>query len=400
MEQVKKFNLALNSIIFQIIVFSIFVILISFLIYPKIQWFENEKSDIGTKIDKYEEVRNKWISYEDFQELNEANQDSQYTANLIKKIDKEFYEKNFINNGKIDYTSFYNKKVTEINNLKNNSEIKSFQDKFWNILPIYVETNTKNENWVITDLTLATYIESILHTFSLNPWSKKIELWNFELVETYKAEEENFLDSSIFYFPYKLTVEWYKSDILDFLLFLENVWTVKTDTNWQIQLNSDTVINKTLDWYENWNILNNELIDIVSISTSDNLDSKVWSKLDNESYVDYIKRTQWNDEISLDIELRFYLKGMPNYKVLEYITKVSDKYEKIKNEYESAKADYENKKTTITNEQKKKIDDWLKILNELWPTILKIKKEKTDLEKVYTDIINIDKNLDYINSNL
>ncbi len=395
-EQTKKNSYIITWFIFSFTILIVFLISLAFVLYPKFNEIKEQKIDTKSKIDNYERLKKKWITFAEFNELKRWYKTNVYNTSLLKNIDESFFNTNFINNNSWeDFNNFFTKKIIEINKKENNENIKKIKESYNKILPTYVEDNYENEEWVMTDFKFVTYIESILYTFNLDIPNKNINVWNLNVLSDYGDGTEPPLDTTIFYIPYKFDITWKKSDVLDFVYFLENVGSININLEWNVEVQEDNFIKKSLLWFDNWNIFENQIIDIEKIQITDNIDSWFETKTKTENLMDFIKRTQWNDKITIKLDVRFYVKGVPNYKILESIEKLNERYVALKEEYSKLK----NNKD-ITQEEKLILNKWLAYLKELDSTIITLKKEKTDLNNTYKKVLEVNKSLDILQNTL
>jgi len=378
--------------IFSIFVMVVFVSILVFLLYPKIKEISWLKIDTKTQVDNYERLKKKWITLDEFIWLKRSYKADLYNTFLLQKVDKSFFSTYFTNNKSWeDFNTFFNKKIKEIDKLQNDEKFKNIQESYKYILPTYVEDNYGKEEGLMTDFKFATYIESILYTFNLDMNNKSLNVWNLKILPGYGNDNITPLDTTIFYIPYDFDINWKKSDILDFVYFLENVGSIRENEDGTIDIIDDNFIKKSLLGFDNWKIFKNQIIDVENFEIKGYINSWLQDKTKNENLIDYIKRTQWNEMINIKINVRFYVKWVPNYKIMQSIEQLDVRYKAIKDEYSKLKNDKD------TNEDKKKgLDKGLAYLKELDATIMNIKTEKTDLNKTYKKVIEVNKLLDIL----
>lgn len=374
-----------------IVFFVTFLLLIFLKIYPDIVLIEWEKKEVSKMVEEYKSIKSNWITFDDFKSIRSQWWINLYLQNILNEVDYKFYNSYFINDKWWDFDSFFIKKVEEINSKKEWVAYKNSVDTYKKLLPSYVEVADTNEIWIMTDFKFVTYLESLLHSFNLESKDKSITLWNLNILPDYNANlwTSSWLDTTIFYIPYTFDIEWRKKDIIDFIYFLENVWSINYDDDtWKIEVNKDNFINKSLAWTTSSNILENPVVDIESITFPEYIDS--WLYWANEiDFKNYIKNTQWDELFSTIINVRFYVKWLPNYKILESITKLIERYN-------SLKSDFTNSKKKLWNTINPNIDKGLKFLQELEPTIKNLKNPKIDLNSAYKQVIETNKLLDII----
>ncbi len=371
------------------ILFLIFFIVIIFVsIYPSIKELESEKEKLWVLVNNYQDIKSRWITYDDFNELKTEKSLTLYLQNILNEIDDKFFVWNFENTKWWDYASFIEKKTAEINSKINSDDYKNSVDLYKKVLPAYVEVGEKDDVWIMTDFKFVNYLEIITRTFNLSTKNKSVTVWNLSILADYDSSntKNSWLDTTIFYIPYDFDVSWTKKDIIDFIYFLENVWSIKYSIDSKkIEMYKDNFLNKKLLWFNSSDILENPIVDIQSINFSDYIDSNP-SIVDYNDFKTYIKTTQWDERIDTKISVRFYVKWLPNHKIEEAIKNLADKYEKTKQTYIKAKKDW----LWDLN----KIEKWLKYLQELDLTIKNIKSAKKDLNNVYKQVIELNKILD------
>lgn len=191
----------------------------------------------------------------------------------------------------------------------------------------------------MTDLWFINYVERILKTFSIKTTSK-IWLWNITPLDS-KNKNNKDLSSEIFYSDLNLDLTGRKSDILEFLYFINNVWSIEIQNNKNIQdiaFYKDNFLNKVLAWDKkdiNYNIYKNPIIDIQNINLNKYIDDS-GSLIRKEA----LTTTQWliafikelpsaNEEFNVELTLRFYFRGYPNYKIENYAQSIVNKYEEL-----------------------------------------------------------------------
>ncbi len=394
-EKSKRPKFIVTGFIFSLWIILFLLITLIFFILPKLKEISNEKEDVKNKIQSIKNVSIKGLSYSEFNSMKGTVQNNAYLMSLLKKTDEQFYNLNFVNNKQWeDYNSFISKKTNEINKSEKDISYKEIKESYKSILPTYVENNYENEEWVMTDLKFITYIESILYTFNLEMANKNLTIWNLNLLPDYNNEKGSPLDTTIFYIPYTFDITWKKSNILDFIYFLENVWSIKITDDAKIEVFEDNFINKSLNWFDEWNILRNEIIDIEKIEISDYIDSWLETK-GNENLITFIKRTQWNEKVAIKIDVRFYVKWLPNYKIQESIDKLVARFDGLKKDFEKAKNDKK-----LSADEKVTITRGIWYLKELEITINEIKKDKNDLNNVYKKTLDVNKLLDLLQNTL
>lgn len=391
-----KFVIAWSVLTLTIMI--MFALIFLLYIYPNIEEIQNEKNEVKGIVDNYENIKLKWISYEDFraQKLSWSKLKDLYLQNILKEVDINFYKNNFENAWKENFDTFMTNKQKEINEKKNNPDFINSLELNKKILPSYTESYNQDDSWIMTDFKFITYVESILHTFNLEPSDKGIWIWDLNLLPKYNitSETKSWLESNIYYIPYTFNITWLKKDVVDFIYFLENVWSVTLLDNQWIKVGNDSFINKSLDWFWWNNILENPIIDIQSIDFPKYFNSL--STVNNDSnFLEFLKKTQWNEKISVMIDVRFYVKWLPEYKVKESVMTLSSSYDSLLQDYTNLMT--KNKQSwTIPSEDLVNVEKWLKYLQELGDKIKELKADTWDINIVYSKVIEYNKILSII----
>lgn len=246
---------------------------------------------------------------------------------ILSEMTDELYNKTLKNTKEADYQTFIKKKLDSYKEDKNSEEILDMTSK---ILPLYDKSIW--EKGQITEFEFINYVESIIATFNLR-YKNSIWINNLSYLEEYKlTNSDNSFDKWISQIPIELDIVWNKSSILDFLYFIENVWKVELSESGEIIINVPennelfNFRNKKLekDRYkqtENYNIFDNQIIDVESIEFKDSIDWKYSSPTITENgneFLKYIKETQEKERFEVKIKINFYVKWLPKYKVDEF----------------------------------------------------------------------------------
>lgn len=366
-------NIVIQWFIFNIILLIIFWFVLLQYIYPEYLDIENKKNDLVDKNKIYKNLEIKGIDYKKFKDLNSkygkdflAN--NIYLKNILKEFDESTFDSEFkieskwlflkkckvINNWDIctdklkkyltnskNYDLFLDNKKKDINEKKIKFEKNWINEKISKIVPYYTEDSSIDNN-SLTDFKFINYLENLLDKFNL---TYKNQIWISDLVleESFnwsidkKKIDNNWLDSKIYYFPLKLQLYGAKRDIVNFIYYIQNVWRINF-INWNISVYSE--VSKMWNnhsfsdmqdyFYPNKDFYNNLFFDIKKISISEYIDSSD-DPASKEYLIDnnlwwFIKDTQWSEKLKIDLDLRFYVKWMPVYKMKNFISKVEKKY--------------------------------------------------------------------------
>lgn len=404
-----------NSIIINFSMFFVLflIILIYFVIFllPDINSLEKEKEEVLEQYNLKLDIEKKWINFNEFKNVYTSNKELQtnYLDTLIKSIDEDFYNKNLQNNdNSIDFNKFIENKTIELNSTENIEKIENQKESILKILPKYSEilTNT-DEKWYLTDFKFINYIESIIGSFNLTH-NNSIGISNIINTDNSIIDKKNtdsWFASNIYYISLNLELEWTKSNILDFLYFVENVWKIEIDNN-KLLVNknyfplSKNNIKKVLKWdlyTRDYNIFENQIIDIEKITFSEYIDSSNTFRKDL-SLFDFLNKTQANELIKINTELNFYVKWIPTNEIKETINIIFRKFNTLKSDI--------NKKLNnkdlrlIDNINLSKYNETIKSLEKEFLEINKDKNKDELLDKIYKRSKDIERVIDQINNNI
>ncbi len=364
-----------SRIIFWNIFSLLFVIWFSLVIVihiiPQIDEIELLKSETLQLSKNLKAYEKEWIPLENLKTTIAENKkdlniklDDSYVNSLLSEISQDFYDKNLKNKTDSSYNKFIEDKLEKFKDSSTNEEKIKLISK---ILPYYSDTLKEEDG--LTDFQFINYIESIIYTFGLSYnnaiWIKEIkQLDNYWLTKT-----DSLLDKWIYEIPVELNITWSKSSIIDFLYYIENVWKLSVnEKNNELIINKEDPLNrwlfsefrtKRLDWqrWKSWeyNIFNNQIIDIANIQMSKYIDSSdTWIDYswveDKQKFLKYIKSTQNKEIFEVKIKLNFYVKWLPKYKIENFISAFNTKLSKLTNETNLLLW-----KTSITSTEKQKL---------------------------------------------
>lgn len=349
-----------------IIYFSFYFILIlallSYFVFGLIPWIseiEAKKSETNETYNQLTKIENKWLSFDEFKQVSSASTLNTYSKELISSLDKDFYNKYFINSTQAKYIDFINEQNKKITQWENYEEFLNKSSEISNILPIYTEVNMWETNEYLSDFEFTHYIESILKTFNLE-YNNEIGVSELVLVEEFSnSQQKSKLDTNIFYVPVTLDLEWVKSDILNFLYFIEHVWNTsilddqivilnqsddKFLYRWWVVTNNNKVILDGANTFSRsqYNIFQNQFVDFQSVEFNDFIDDERKRVSQSQDLIYRIKNDQANDKYGVRVELRFYVKWVQNLKIINQLNNYLAYYQATKKLFANLKA----KKTT------------------------------------------------------
>lgn len=324
-------NWIITTFIFFILLLVWLAVFVFKIILPSIADINNKKIKTKELYTSIQKVTSEWIELSDFKKIANNINWWVYIKEVVNNLEWNFFRKNFYNSWKNNYEIFIKNKKSEINSKENLAIRDILNKKIFKILPSYSENFIGVDEEYLTDYKFINYVESIIETFNLERksgfiWINKVVLLDEFSLKKEKNKKNQILENNIFYIPLKFILNWTKEDIVNFLYYIENVWNVSIlNDNIEVE-NNDLLIKQRnkiiLEWDNNtksYNIYEHQLISIDKIEMDDYIDSyyvlrKEWVKLG-----DFIKSTQWNEKIDIEITLNFYIKGLKSYKVEEII---------------------------------------------------------------------------------
>ena len=307
----------IQAFFFNIVLLFVIIVLVLTYFWPSFQQMQDEKQNLISNHKNFVSTQKQGISLSDFQSLTKGSDFTLYLKEVIKSTWKDFYDRNFINNNsESNFKAFIEEKRQDVEKQQKASILEERNETVNKILPAYV-TDT-SEEW-ITDFEFINYVESLLYSFNLvskdSIWVGKIE----KVDDVYQSKKNN-LDSNIFYIPLSLEITGQKSDIIDFIHYLENVWSIDL-REWEIDTYSDDKIWKNIFWETSEkNIYRNQFSDIEMISMQTYIDSS--SDPVRWTFTDFIQSTQKRQKFSVEMDLRFYVQWLPDYKIENYIKSI------------------------------------------------------------------------------
>lgn len=333
----KKINTRIKSAIIQGFTFNavLAVALVWFFLYstfPNLLLVIEKQNTLQEALTYYQKIQKEGLTLKELRtEYGKLWQKDPYVTNLLKNIDESFYQENLVNTTDTDYRTFLLSKKQTILEEKDSDEYRARDAKISAILPSY--SDSQNIEWSLTDYEFISYIEALLFTFNLET-QDSIGTGNIESIKTSSStnsqNEENSLDTSIFYIPLELGVVGQKRDILDFIHYFENVGSINVE-NGEILVYTDNVIQKPLEWYQlfpQYNIYENQIADIQYVVMQDYIDAS--PQPNNADLSTFVKQTQGRERFTAQIKIHFYISWLPDYKVEKFITDTLEKYDETK----------------------------------------------------------------------
>lgn len=396
-----------------IIHFVFYFILTIWLVYflissfvPEIIKIENTKKITKEIYSNIQRIQSVWLTFNEFITWNKSWNFDRVNEEILKNMTEDFYSKNLVNTTNKSYIDFLQSINKQLNSPENIASVEAKTNQISNILPSYsIPAIDFGEN-ILTDYKFINYIESILETFGLTTTSS-IGINKIVLEEAFvwTSNPWDSLNSNIFYIPLNLVLNWEKSWIIDFLYFIENVWSIKIDDK-NIYLNKNyDFLSKNgrkmiLEWEKltpDYNILEHQFIDIEKISMNEYIDSSYKPRWEVD-LKKFIIEDQWTDKFQINVDLLFYIKGQPTYKTEEFINNIFLKYiETVKLNSDALK---DSKLDEVTRRRLSSQNISLNQMNKEMMTIKKELANKDKLEELYKRAMNVNEVIDPIFKNL
>ena len=340
-KRIKKW--IIQSAIFSGVFFLILLSTLAIFAYPQIKEISGKKQELERVYNKYNTTLVSWLPYTEFRSLLLSWEVTDYSKVLLQNVTENFYTTHFTNTGSQLYTEFLDDMKISISETKSSQEYLD-KDKRLNVfLPTY---NSNNSSWntvfwesvdengqvyeskTLSDFYFINYIENLLYSFNLS-YDGEIGVWELINVDDNtienKQEVRDLLEESIFSIPLSFSLVWRKSDIVDFLHYFENVAKIKIDEDGFIVPN-DNFIAHRIEWSSSigtYNIYENQLADISSLSAKEYPNSSVKT---TDSLIYAMKTLQAKEKYEIDVELQFYVAGVPGYKMQSYINTLFENY--------------------------------------------------------------------------
>gem|GEM_PF-2319420 len=311
------------------------------------------------------------------------------------------YENNLKNTTNKSYSEFLLERKEYIFEKKENENFRKMEKKINTILPSY--TDTSRTEGTLSDYKFTNFIETLLFTFNLETQDSI----GVGTISTISEEDTNLLTSksSIFYIPLHLKLIGKKADILDFIHYIENVGSISIEKK-ELIVYSDNSIKKVIEgekYFRGYNIYENQITDIESITMPQYIDTSA-EPTNGESLINFVKKSQGRDKFTIEINMRFYVSGIPDYKVEKFISEVIKTHSTLKKDIQSTSAKIKKRNQKATSSDVlfsiSTIDSLLHIVISMEEEVKSLKNEffknKSKIEEVYKKSYEIDNKLSKI----
>ncbi|NVP17950.1 hypothetical protein HUU51_04500 [Candidatus Gracilibacteria bacterium] len=341
-------SIVISSVSFVSLTIVLIILFITYIL-PGFREIEAYKQESLSLFGDYKRVLKEGVSHDEFKanvesvlpktDDSKGTEENDYLGEVLKSITKDFYNNNFNNKTEENFEVFIDKlskKYIDTTSFDSKTEVVS------KILPIYSEAVSDLGDNSLSDYKFVNYIESIAETFNFT-YKDAIGISDVKLLEEYTSIiGDSSLDTNIFYIPLTMELTGSKGSIIDFLYFIENVGKIKVDeetgnVGLDYDLNKDfsDFRSKTLKGQtkvEDYGIFANQIFDISSISFEDYIDSSFNLQENGITFIDYLKKSQGTEKIKVKVSLRFYVKGIPLFKIEKQIKDFIADFNKLRGE--------------------------------------------------------------------
>jgi len=397
---------AIQATIFNVIMTFVLLWVLFYYIVPSLILIKEKQETLAFNLEAQERITKQGLTLKEFKSLYRTQETGvdPYIVNLLKNLDEDFYDENLVNKTAANYNEFLLEKKEYTIEQKSSEEFKETERKINTILPSY--SDRADLEGVIGDFDFISYIEALLFTFNLQT-EDSIGVWIVEPVmkETWEtSEDSDSTEASLFYIPLQFKVIGQKSNILDFLHFLENVGSINIEDG-KVVSYKDSVIKKPLEWEfltRTYNIYEHQIADIEYISMKDYIDSS--SQPVNTDTVSFIKNTQWREKFELELKARFYVTGLPDYRVESFINDAIERFKSLKKQILRSTADnkdvWRKAKSGDILFSINTINSLVFLLEDMESTVnglrKKFLKDKSKITEVYKDALDINDQIEKI----
>lgn len=366
-------------------------------ILPQLLSIEDTKKSTKEVYTDLTRIEKSWLTFDEFKSLNNVWSNTVVVNEILKGMTWDFFTNNLVNTKYNTYKEFLDKNTADLNSNENKKLSQEKIDRISRVLPPYTDNSIDFSNYALTDYKFVNYVESIIESFNFNTsnsiWISKLSLLDDYAISTWNGWDA--LEANIYYIPLNLVLQWTKSSVIEFLYFIENVGNISVDKN-NININnnywflSKNWVKKVLEWDKltsSYNIFEHQIIDIDKITFNDYIDSSYLSRGDT-NFKDFIIKTQWNDKYEINLNLLFYVKWQPSYKLVEQINSILDKYKETQGKISKLLG---NTKTEwLDRISLTKYNDTIKQFSEETNNMRKSLVKKENLEEIYIRALKID----------
>lgn len=342
-----------QSFLFNIVFIILFSVLGVYYVLPLFTEVSEKKDKLDILWSKYIDLKKKWLDYANFTALHKTLwkekkiSDNVFLSNVLENFWKNDYEQYFLNTTNIGYSDFLDKQIKDARIKRQELEDTGISNSIKDILPYFTDNASLSDS-SLTNFKFINRIESLLDTFDLNTVDN-IWMWDLSIVgsiEQNKWSKENAssMDGKIYRWEIRLNIVWKKKNIVNFIHYIDNVWKIKIE-DWKVTVkrpNKEAIFiddygneknNDFLDipgyfiWEED--IYNRLIMEMSSLELAEYLDSSDLPTPDRYTFLGLVKEKQWDEKYKANLVIAYYVKGLPSYKITNFIQKTSQRYAQL-----------------------------------------------------------------------
>lgn len=395
----------LNSLILLILLLIFFIVIL-----PKVLYFESKKKELTDLYSNFSLLQKKGISFTDFKtNFSSSGQKSTYLETILKNIDNHFYQKNLQNTKNINFDIFIENLQQIIEDEKSSDLYKDRISAIQKILPVYGSLDSEG----LKEKDFVNKIERTFRAFNLSS-EGGVSMGNikqYDKSENIKSRRERTsLEESIYYIPLSFDIVGKKKDVFDFLHYFEKVGSVWISEN-ILSVHSDEKIRnpisiKTLN--KKGNIYEDQVAEISSFKAKAYPDSSTFSNNEeSKTLLEVVSLNQAKERYEANIVIKFYVTGLPEYSMKEYMASIIVKYQKLKKESQTTLQKAKKDSKNLSSSKQIQALNALVSINALFSTLdknfqifQKETKKTMDVRKTFRDAQILDNQLSLIDRRL
>ena len=337
-----------QSFLFNTVIVGTFITIWLYYIYPQYIVVKEKKSEFSKIYKKYKTLVEQGMTFDEFNQFHKwTKSKNPLLDNILIDFREDDYKQHFTHTWSV-YKTFLAAKILDAKEKRKQQEVTNINFKIKEILPEYTSNSSLSDN-SLTDFKFVNHIERLLDRFELST-KDKIWIWNLSEVWGQKSKKwekqikQNPLDGTIYEWFLQLGLIWEKKNIINFIHYIENVWKINVvdkkvsilemDTtriligdNWKRKKNN--FLDMNLDFKKEGNIYDELLMEVESLEFSDYLDSSDLPTPDNYTLIQLIKETQGKEKFEINIKLKYYVKGLPTFKIEKFIAAIQKRHTEL-----------------------------------------------------------------------
>lgn len=365
-----------HSLITNLIIVAILIAVGFYFVIPEYRISESHKIWVHNAKDKHTRLLSSWLTFDEFKEVYAAGSDLYTWENLdlFNSILTDFREDDFNNyftHTWSVYEDFIEKQILDAKEKRITQISTGLDSSIAEILPEYSWDSSLVTN-SLTDFKFINHIEWLLDTFQLSTDSV---IWIWELTDTSNVDEnelnatikENPLNGIIYEGVISLDLIWDKKNVINFIHYIENVWKINVE-NKEITLyepskikvikNPEGVITYRNNFLDMPKFINNDadiynklIMEVEEFYSEDYLDSSDLPTKNWYDFIQFIKEDQWTKRFEFSLKIKYYVKGLPTFKIDSFITNLQWRYTELLKITQEAFEDVNKNRSSLNDNQ-------------------------------------------------